>query len=72
MLNYIMGGNMTVDDEIPHTSVPVMSLLPDTESVSPYRSSVDCVKHLLNSVHRDGDTGLLYRVIYIVRIYKED
>jgi len=33
---------------------------------------VDCVKHLLNSVHRDGDTGLLYRVIYIVRIYKED
>ena len=65
MLNNIMGENMTVDAEIPHTSVPVMSYLPDTESVSPYRSRVDCVKHLLNSVHRDEDTGLLYRVIDI-------
>jgi len=47
MLNYRMGENMTVDDDIPHTSVPVMSLLPDTESVSPYKSSVDCVMSYL-------------------------
>ena len=65
MLNNIMGENMTVDDEILHTSAPVMSLLLDTESVSPCGSRVDCVKHLLNSVHRDEDTGLLYRVIDI-------
>ena len=47
MLNYRMGENMTVDDDIPHTSVPVMSLLPDTENVSPYKSSVDCVMSYL-------------------------
>jgi len=38
---------------------------PGTEEGFPYGNNIVTLKYLVNSVHRDIDTGLLYRVIDI-------